>query len=219
MGKIYGYICGLPGKIDVNKQKDLMYEMQVADKDIYIDHRENSTRVKEQYQNLLGKLKAGDLIYIKELGSLGDSYGEVGIQLRVLTKEKKADVAVLDMPQIDTRRGKIQCGTLVEDVVLSMLEYADSAEWFMRKQKEGIERARSRGVQFGRPELAMPGNFEEIYRMWRRKEIKGEEAAEMCHISRASFYKRASLKKKLETAEIYAVGTGCGEILRYGKEE
>lgn len=200
MGKIYGYIRGLPGRLDVENQILLMREMKVADKDIFIDRQEDSTKEREKYQNLVRKLKAGDLLYIKELGSLGDSYGEVGLQMRILAKEKKVDIIVLDMPQIDTRRGKIQCGTLVEDVVLSMLEYADSAEWYMRKQKqkEGIERARSRGVQFGRPSLQKPGNFDEIYWMWRRKEIKGEEAAEMCHISRASFYKKASQQRELE---------------------
>lgn len=153
------------------------------------------------------------MVYIKEFGSLGDSYGEIGMQLRILIKEKKTDIVILDMPQIDTRRGKMQCGTLVEDVVLSMLEYADGAEWFIRKQKqkEGIERARSRGVQFGRPELPVPGNFNEIYWMWRRKEIKGEEAAELCHISRASFYKKANQQKELENMNVYALEDRMGK--------
>lgn len=207
MGKVYGYIRELPGKLDVEKQIILMNEMQVGNKNIFIDRQRTSTDKREQYQNLLSRLKFGDLVYIKELGSLGDSYGEIRIQLCVLTKEKKADVVVLDMPQIDTRRGKMQCGTIVEDVMLSMLEYADSAEWFMRKQKqkEGIERARSRGVQFGRPEMPAPGNFEEVYWMWKRKEIKGKEAAKLCHISRASFYKKASERKGLEEEKVYTV--------------
>lgn len=210
MGKIYGYIRGLPGRPDVESQVILMHEMQIGDRDIFIDRQEDSVGAREQYQELLKKLKAGDLLYIKEFGSLGDSYGEVGSQMRILTKEKKADVVVMDMPQVDTRRGKMQCGTLVEDVVLSMLEYAANAEWLMRKQKqkEGIEKARSRGVQFGRPELPVPGNFEAAYRMWRKKEIKGKEAAELCQISTALFYRRASQQRELEEGAAYAAECG-----------
>ncbi|MCX4321167.1 MAG: recombinase family protein, partial [Lachnospiraceae bacterium] len=110
------------------------------------------------------------------------------------------DVVVLDMPQLDTRRGKAQFGTLVGDVVLAMLEYASDVEWLSRKQKQsaGIERAKSRGVQFGRPERPWTENFEQAYQMWKRKEIKGEEAAELCNISRALFYKRAGMVRERE---------------------
>lgn len=131
---------------------------------------------------------------------LGDGYGEIGRQWRILIKEKKADVAVLDMPQLDTRRGRGQLGTLVGDVVLAMLEYASDAEWTSRKQKQraGIERAKSRGVQFGRPELPWTEEFSRAYQMWKKKEIKGGEAAELCNISRALFYKRAGMVRGLE---------------------
>ena len=134
---------------------------------------------------------------------LGDGYEEIGRQWRMLTKEKKADVAVLDMPQLDTRRGRGQFGTLVGDVVLTMLEYASDAEWMARKQKQsaGIERAKSRGVQFGRPELPWTDEFDQAYQMWKRKEIKGGEAAQLCHISRALFYKRAGKVRELELSK------------------
>ncbi len=211
MGRIYGYIRGLPGRQDVEGQMITLREMQVSEKDIFVDRQECSAGSREQYRNLFRKLKAGDLLFIKELGSLGDSYGEIAKEFRALTKEKKTDVVVLDMPQVDTRRGKTQCGTLVEDVALAMLEYAADAEWSVRKQrqKEGIERARSRGVQFGRPELPMPGNFEMAYRMWRGKEIKGREAAELCQISTALFYRRANQRREMEKREICI--TECGE--------
>ena len=168
MGKIYGYIRVLSAEQDVDGQIAMLHEMQVTDKDIFIDRPEEEDGF-PQYQKLLKKLKNRDLFYMSSLYMLGYDYGEIGKQWRFLTKEKKVDVVVLDLPPVDTRRGKTQYGTLVSDVVLSMLEYASNMEWMERKQRQraGIERAKSRGVQFGRPELPWSENFEKAYQMWR----------------------------------------------------
>ena len=200
MGKVYGYIRILSEGQDVDSELITLHEMQVMDRDIFIDGQEDGESSFRQYQKLLKKLRDKDLLYMKSLDMLGDDYGEIGRQWRTLTKEKKVDVVVLDMPLVDTRRGKIQCGTLVGDVVLSMLEYAADMEWASRKQRQkvGIERARSRGVQFGRPESPWSENFEMVYQMWRRKEIKGREAAKLCNISSTLFYKRAGMLREME---------------------
>ncbi len=200
MGKVYGYIRILSEGQDVDSELITLHEMQVMDRDIFIDGQEDGESSFRQYQKLLKKLRDKDLLYMKSLDMLGDDYGEIGRQWRTLTKEKKVDVVVLDMPLVDTRRGKIQCGTLVGDVVLSMLEYAADMEWASRKQRQkvGIERAKSRGVQFGRPESPWSENFEMVYQMWRRKEIKGREAAKLCNISSTLFYKRAGMLREME---------------------
>lgn len=199
MGKMYGYIRVLSADQDVDGQVAMLREMQVADRDIFIDRPEKEDGFL-QYQSLLKKLKNRDLLYMNSLDMLGYDYGEIGKQWRLLTKEKKVDVVVLDLPPVDTRRGKTQYGTLVSDVVLSMLEYASNMEWLARKQRQkaGIERAKSRGVQFGRPELPWSENFEKAYQMWRRKEIRGRDAAKLCNISSALFYKRAGILKEME---------------------
>ncbi len=206
MGKAYGYIRVMPKRMDMEAQAVTLHEMGVMDRDIFIDFIDgvgNNGDACPQYERLLKKLRDKDLLYLQSLDMLGDGYAEIGRQWRRLTKEKKADVVVLDMPALDTRRGRTQFGTLVGDVVLSMLEYASDAEWAMRKEKQraGIEKAKNRGVQFGRPERPWTENFDRAYQMWKRKEIKGEEAAELCNISRALFYKRAG---KVREKEMYA---------------
>ena len=208
MGKVYGYIRLLSAEQNVDGQVAMLHEMQVADRDIFIDRLENEN-VFPQYQKLLKKLKSGDLFYVSSLYMLGSDYREIGKQWRVLTKEKKIDVVALDLPLVDTRRGKTQYGTLVSDVVLSMLEYAPDMEWLVRKQRQkaGIERAKSRGVQFGRPELPWSESFEQAYQMWKQKEIKGRDAAKFCNISSALFYKRAGILRRIEEKE-GAAGSG-----------
>ncbi len=203
MGRTYGYVRIWPYEPDADSQIIMMHEMHVPDRDIFIDKQIEAGSEGQEYQKLLKKLKADDLLYIKSLDALGESYKEIGRQWRLLTKEKQADVVVLDIPQLDTRRGRTQFDTLIADLVQSMLEYAPKAERKNRKQrqKEGIEEARRRGVQFGRPELPLPDNFERVYQMWKSKQISGEEAGRLCGISRSKFYNRASKWKKMETAQ------------------
>jgi len=69
------------------------------------------------------KLKKDDLLYIKSIGRLGRNYEEIQNQWRVLTKEKGIDIVVLDMPLLDTRRGKDLMGTFLSDIVLQVLSF------------------------------------------------------------------------------------------------
>lgn len=205
MGRIYGYVCTWSYEQDIDNQVITLHEMQVPDKNIFIDRQDEYQDSHLEYQKLLDRLKSDDLVYIKSLDVLGADYADIGRQWRTLTKEKKADVVVLDMPQLDTRRGKTQFDTLVADIVLSMLEYAPDAEGSVRKkkQKEGIQKAKQCGVRFGRPAIPLPNNFEQVFLMWQRKEIKGEEAAKLCHMSRSLFYRRARERKEMGNATEY----------------
>ena len=105
MGKIYGYIRVLSADQDVDGQVAMLREMQVADRDIFIDRPDKEDGFL-QYQSLLKKLKSRDLLYMNSLDMLGYDYGEIGKQWRLLTKEKKVDVVVLELPPVDTKRWK-----------------------------------------------------------------------------------------------------------------
>ncbi len=200
MGKIYGYIRSFNCIEQEKTQKIAMQEMQIEDKDIFIDQNTNYTDQNSQFQKLVKKLKPNDLLYMKNFDVLGDSYSEIENWWRILTLEKKADIVLLDMPQIDTRKGKTEFGTLVSNIILTMLRYVSDMEWSGRKQrqKEGIANAQERGVKFGRPESTMPENFEEIYQDFKAKKIVGREAARLCNVSVGTFYRRANERKEQE---------------------
>ena len=73
---------------------------------------------------------------------------EIQEQWKMLTKEKKVDIVVLDMPLLDTRRGKDLMGTFLSDIVLQVLSFVAENERMniRRRQAEGIAAARARGV-------------------------------------------------------------------------
>lgn len=197
MGSVYAYSRIVPDENETHIRA-AMADMQVADENIYIDKPVQRYRNFPQYARLLRKLEPGDLLYIRALSDLGDGYAQLKEQWRILTKEKRVDVIVLEIPQLDTRKGKIQYGTLVADVVYSLLEYITDSDSNVRKsrQREGIAEAKKKGIKFGRPPKQMPENFYQIYNKWVSKEITATEAAKLCGVSRTMFYQKVKKVKE-----------------------
>ena len=80
------------------------------------------------YNRLIDELVQGAVLYIKSIDRLGRSYSDIGEQWRIITKEKKADVCVIDMPVLDTRREKNLLGTFISDIILALLSYCSDNE-------------------------------------------------------------------------------------------
>lgn len=197
MQEVYAYSRIMTGDEESQNRLHAMKDIQVPDENIYLDYPTKEKRNKPQYNKLIKQLKENDLLYVGNFASLGDGYKEVGEQWRFLTKTKKVDVILIDMPLIDTRKGKNGYGSIMADTVLTMLEYVAENESNVRKirQKEGIALAKERGIVFGRQEIAAP-EFKKAYNKWRNKEISAEEAAQMCGLQISTFYYRARKMKK-----------------------
>lgn len=197
MGEIYAYCRIVPGEADIGEQTAVMREMQVEEDRIFADveTEEGSERLK--YRKLLNLLRPGDLLYIRNLSALGDSYPAIREQWGLLTKIKRIDLSLLEMPLVDTRRGKLQYGSLIADLVLDMLDYVSEADKAARRrrQREGIEKAKREGTRFGRSPLPTPDDFSRVYKKWASKEINVEEAARLCGFSRGTFYRRVKQMK------------------------
>lgn len=188
----YGYVRVSSREQNEDRQLDALREMEIAKRNIFIDKQSGKDFERPQYKRLVRKVKREDLIYIKSIDRLGRNYSEIQEQWRFLTKEKGADIVVLDMPLLDTRRGKDLMGTFLSDIVLQVLSFAAENERtnIRQRQAEGIAAAKARGVRFGRPQINMPEYFGKTVRSWERKEITVEEAVRRCGISESTFYRR-----------------------------
>ena len=176
MGNIYAYVRVSTQEQNEDRQLIAMNELGVAEENIYIDKQSGKSFNRPKYRQLVKKLKPDDLLYVKSIDRLGRDYGEILEQWRVLTKEKKVDIVVLDMPLLDTRRGKDLMGTFLSDTVLQVLSFVAENERknIRERQKEGIKAAKVRGTQFGRPQKPLPNNFKEAYRKWTANERSEE---------------------------------------------
>ena len=188
----YGYVRVSSREQNEDRQLDALREMEIAKRNIFIDKQSGKDFERPQYKRLVRKVKRDDLIYIKSIDRLGRNYSEIQEQWRFLTKEKGADIVVLDMPLLDTRRGKDLMGTFLSDIVLQVLSFAAENERtnIRQRQAEGIAAAKARGVRFGRPQINMPEYFGKTVRSWERKEITVEEAVRRCGVSESTFYRR-----------------------------
>ena len=195
---IYGYIRVSTREQNEDRQLIALREMAVPEANLFIDKQSGKDFDRPQYQKLLRKLKKDDLLYIKSIDRLGRNYEEVREQWRVLTKEKRVDIRVLDMPLLDTRRGKDLLGTFLSDIVLQVLSFVAENERtnIRQRQAEGIAAAKSKGVRFGRPPSPLPENFHSVYQKWCSGKMTGTDAAKACGMPLSTFRYRAKIYEK-----------------------
>ena len=190
---VYGYIRVSSKDQKENRQQIALKEVGVELRNIYIDKQSGKDFNRPQYKKMLQKLKKDDLLYIKSIDRLGRNYEEILQQWRILTKEKGVDIVVLDMPLLDTRRGKDLMGTFLSGIVLQVLSFVAENERtnIKQRQAEGIAAAKAQGIKFGRPPLPLPDNFYEVHKAWRSKKITLKQAAEACNMPIGTFYGKA----------------------------
>ena len=195
---IYGYIRVSSTDQNEDRQRIAMEAKDVPKKNIYIDKQSGEDFQRPQYQKMVKRLKTDDLLYIKSIDRLGRNYEEILEQWRILTKEKRIDIVVLDMPLLDTRRGKDLMGTFLSDIVLQVLSFVAENERtnIRQRQAEGIAAAKARGVRFGRPPRPLPENYHSAYQRWKAGAITGTAAARECGMPLATFRYRAEIYEK-----------------------
>ena len=190
---VYGYIRVSSKDQKEDRQQIALKEVGVELKNIYVDKQSGKDFNRPQYKKMLRKLRKDDLLYIKSIDRLGRNYEEILQQWRILTKEKGVDIVVLDMPLLDTRRGKDLMGTFLSDIVLQVLSFVAENERtnIKQRQAEGIAAAKAQGIKFGRPPLPLPDNFYKVHKAWRSKKITLKQAAEACNMPVGTFYGKA----------------------------
>lgn len=200
IAEIYGYVRVSTRDQNEERQLIALLELQVPKKNIFIDKQSGKNFERPRYKKLLRKMKKGDLLYIKSIDRLGRNYNEIQEQWRILTKDKGVDIVVLDMPLLDTRRGKDLMGTFLSDIVLQVLSFVAENERIniRQRQAEGIAAAKAKGVRFGRVPKPLPENFHAVYQRWKRGEITGTAAAKECGMPLSTFRYRAEIYEKAE---------------------
>lgn len=198
IAEIYAYVRVSTREQNEDRQLIAMNELQVLQKNIFIDKQSGKDFDRPQYKKLLKKLRKDDLLYIKSIDRLGRNYNEIQEQWRILTKDKGADIVVLDMPLLDTRRGKDLMGTFLSDIVLQVLSFVAENERvnIRQRQAEGIAAAKAKGVRFGRIPKPLPENFHAVYQRWKHGEITGTAAAKDCGMPLSTFRYRAEINEK-----------------------
>lgn len=188
---IYGYARVSSVTQKEYRQIDELIKYGVKKGNIYIDKQSGKNFKRAKYIKLYKKLKKDDLLVIKSIDRLGRNYNEIMHEWQLITKTKKVDITVLDMPLLDTTKSKDLLGTFIADLVLQLLSFVAENERvnILQRQAEGIAAAKKRGVRFGRPKRKLSEEYFVYYKLWKDKKISAAQGAEQCKMPLWAFYK------------------------------
>lgn len=198
MGKTYGYVR--VSTVDQNEDRQLIALRDFGVDQIFRDKMSGKDFNRPQYLSMVRRLREGDLLVVTSIDRLGRNYKDIQQQWQILTRDRKIDIVVLDMPLLDTRKHKDLMGTFIADLVLQVLSFVahTEREYIRKRQAEGIAAALARGVHFGRKEKPLPENFDSVHELWVAKEISGAEAARRCGMPLSTFFFKARRYSRTE---------------------
>ena len=189
----YGYIRVSSTDQNEDRQRIAMREAGVEDQHIFMDKQSGKDFDRPSYRKLLDVIGKDDVFVVKSIDRLGRNYDEILEQWRIITKEKQAAIVVLDMPLLDTRKGRDLIGTLIADIVLQLLSYVAQTErdFIRQRQAEGIAVAKRNGVRFGPPGKERGEAYERCVILWRRRELSARMAGRRLGIAHTTFLRWA----------------------------
>ena len=195
-GTTYGYVRVSTNDQSEERQLLSMSKFGISAENIFVDKQSGQNFDRPAYKKLLEKLNSADTVVIESLDRLGRNYFEIPEQWRIITREKLANIVVLDMPLLDTRQSKDLIGTLVQDIVLQVLSYVAQSEreFMIRRQAAGIAAAKARGIKCGRPGKVKPPNYPEVLKRWQAGEISARQAGKMLNVNHSTFLNWARKK-------------------------
>lgn len=198
----YGYIRVSSTDQNEDRQRIALQEKAVPRHNIFMDKQSGKDFDRPQYKRLVRRLREGDLLYVLSIDRLGRNYAEIQNQWRILTKEIRVDICVIDMPLLDTRNGKDLMGTFIADLVLQILSFVAQSERenIRKRQEQGIAAAKARGVRFGRPPRPLPENYPSAYHRWKAGTSTGTAAAKECGMPLSTFRYRAERFEEATTS-------------------
>ena len=187
---IYGYVRVSTKEQNEDRQLAALAPFEIPESNLYMDKLSGKDFKRPAYRKMIRRLKPNDVLIVKSIDRLGRNYKEIMEQWRIITKEKQADIKVLDTPLLDTTYCKDLLGSFIADLVLSVMSYTAQMERenIRQRQAEGIAAAKARGVRFGPRPRTLPDNFEGLRRAWRSGELSMRAAAEACGMPATTFH-------------------------------
>ena len=189
----YGYMRVSTKEQNEDRQRIAMLEYGVPKKHLFLDKQSGKDFDRPGYRKLLDTLQEGDTLVIKSIDRLGRNYDEILEQWRILVKEKKVGITVLDMHFLDTGENRDLLGRLVAEIMLQVLSYVAQQErdFIRQRQAEGIAAAKQRGVHFGQKAKPIPADFSDVQQLWASGKISANMAARKLGVARNTFLKWA----------------------------
>lgn len=204
--RIFGYARVSSKEQNLDRQI-LALEKYVKTENILVDKTSGKDLERSAYQALKGALglRRGDTLYITSLDRLSRSKADTKQELQWM-KDKGIRLKILDLPTslVEAPEGQQWIIEMIQNILIEVLSsIAEQERLTIRKrQREGIEAARKKGKHLGRPPLAEPDNFKEVYREWKAGRTTAKEAMKAVGMEKTSFYRKVKEFEQRAAAEI-----------------
>ena len=190
--KVMGYVRCSTTHQSTDRQVDALIQFGVAERDIIADYQSGKDFNRQGYLMLKEKiLRSGDTLVVKELDRLGRDKQMIKTELEYF-KAHGIRVKILNIPttliEID---GNDLILSMISNILIEVLSCLSEDERLRnrQRQREGIDAAMARGVEFGRPKLRKPDNYEAVMQRVASGEIKGVQAMKLLGVKKTSYYK------------------------------
>lgn len=187
----FGYIRVSSKTQNEGRQRDALLNEGILERDIFIDKQSGKDFSRPAYQQMIQSLQPGDEIVILDLDRLGRNYSEMAKEWNYITEDKRCDIRVINYPLLNTaQEEKTLDKRLIAKLTFEILSYVaeKEREEIKRRQKEGIESAKAKGVKFGRTKIPKPEGFEETYQRVLRREITNRQAMRELSLKPNTYY-------------------------------
>ena len=174
-----------------SRQIDAFRAVGIDDRHIFVDKQSGKDFNRNKYISAKGLLREGDNLWIDSIFRFGRNKDEIKKEWEEIVRQTKANIIVMDMPILDTRKYKDGIEQLVSDIVLQLLSYFAEQDrlTIKRQQADGIAAAKKRGMKFGRPKYKLPMDFAKVARDVVAGNVRPVDAMRQFGMSSATFYR------------------------------
>lgn len=196
--KEFGYARVSTTHQSTDRQVEALKNYGINERDIIIDKQSGKDFNRTGYISLKeNMLRPGDTLVVKELDRLGRDKQMIKEELEYF-KANNIRVKILNIPTtLISVDGQGWVMEMVSNILIEVMASIAEEERLKnhQRQSEGISAAKAKGVEFGRPKIKKPDNFEEVMEKVSSGEIKTVDAMKLLNVKKTSFYK---LKKLYE---------------------
>lgn len=185
---------------NLDRQIAAFKALGAQEREIITDKESGKNLERTGYQALKNAiLRPGDTLVVKSLDRLSRNKRDIKNELQYF-KDNRIRLKIIELPttMMDLPEGQEWVFEMVNNILIEVLGTIaeQERETTHQRQAEGIAAAKAKGVKLGRPALAFPANWNEVYSAWKAGEITAKEAMERTGTKRTSFYKLAGMMKK-----------------------
>lgn len=180
---------------NLDRQLAAFKALGASEREIITDKESGKDLERKGYQALKNAmLRRGDTLVVKSLDRLSRNKTDIKNELQFF-KENGIRLKVIDLPttMMELPEGQEWVFEMVNNILIEVLGTIaeQERETIRKRQAEGIQAAKANGKALGRPALAYPDNWDEVYSEWQAGKITAKTAMERTGLRKTSFYKLA----------------------------